>query len=385
MTAITQTSKDCPQFVKPPPILTPRLVVEVWLIARAAGLVSRHEPSRRNNGGAAVMVAQKHRRVTKKLGGKLVGWAVAVKTLVALVVHVAKAPWVTKQRRATNPYVVGAPVLDPNLFLGRNELIDRAIATIKSGHVLLYGERRIGKTSILHHLKRRLGELADAEMEFYPIFIDLQGVSGERLFSTLVEDIYTELSPHLANLPWRDRVSRGADFTELVDDVRELVRVLANQTGKKVKLVFLIDEADELNEYGERINFQLKSLFSRSFADHLGVIAAGVEVGDQWTASDCIWKGFFTPIIVAPLGRKDAAELIEGPLRPILAIDPMVIDRIISLSGGKPFLIQRLCSALTNRAHKTHQRVILPTDLDALLTESCGDSLCAALGPNREN
>ena len=65
------------------------------------------------------------------------------------------------RRRRFNPYVAGAPVLDERLFFGRQPLVDRILQTVHNNSLLLYGERRIGKTSIQHHLKRRLLELED--------------------------------------------------------------------------------------------------------------------------------------------------------------------------------------------------------------------------------
>ena len=71
-------------------------------------------------------------------------------------------------RRRFNPYVAGAPVIDENLFFGRDRLLERILQTIHNNSLLLYGERRIGKTSLQHQLMKRLSSLHDPTYSFYP-------------------------------------------------------------------------------------------------------------------------------------------------------------------------------------------------------------------------
>jgi len=78
-------------------------------------------------------------------------------------------------KRRFNPYIAGAPVLDTKMFFGREQLIERVLQTIHNNSLLLYGERRIGKTSLQHHLRRRLLQLDDPDYEFFPVYVDLQG------------------------------------------------------------------------------------------------------------------------------------------------------------------------------------------------------------------
>ena len=110
-------------------------------------------------------------------------------------------------QRRFNPYVAGAPVLDTNMFFGRAALIDRMLQTVHNNSLLLYGERRIGKTSLQHHLKRRLERLQDPQYLFFPVYIDLQGTPEEKFFGTLAEEVFHEFEAHL------DGLQPSADFT----------------------------------------------------------------------------------------------------------------------------------------------------------------------------
>ena len=160
-----------------------------------------------------------------------------------------------KRRRHFNPYIAGAPVLDDNLFFGREQLVDRILQTVHNNSLLLHGERRIGKTSLQHHLKKRLQGVSDSEYEFHPVLIDLQGFRKTASFRTLAEDIFQELGPLLGGLELSD-VGAGAQYgyRDLVRDLRAILRTLAQRSSKRIKLVLLIDEVDELNDYDPRIN-----------------------------------------------------------------------------------------------------------------------------------
>jgi hypothetical protein len=58
--------------------------------------------------------------------------------------------------RRFNPYIAGAPVLDDDMFYGREKLTARMLSTLHRNSLMITGERRIGKTTFLHHLKRVL-------------------------------------------------------------------------------------------------------------------------------------------------------------------------------------------------------------------------------------
>ena len=78
-----------------------------------------------------------------------------------------------------NPYIVGNPVRSPEMFFGRKDefqFIQRTLENQQEGCVLvLCGERRTGKTSILYQiLNRRLGP------KFIPAFVDMQGLVVKR-------------------------------------------------------------------------------------------------------------------------------------------------------------------------------------------------------------
>ena len=271
-------------------------------------------------------------------------------------------------RRQFNPYVAGAPVLRDDLFFGRQRLLDRILQTLPNNSVLLYGERRIGKTSIQHHLRKRIQGLEDPDYAFFPVLIDLQGTPEERFFSTLAEDIFQQLAPLLDGLQPSATDSGSADYSyrEFLRDVHKVVRILKEKSSKQVKLVLLMDEVDELNSYDPRVNQKLRSLFMKSFAENLVSVVSGVEIKKHWERAGSPWYNFFEEIEVTPFRREDAEELIERPIRGVFKLQDGVVDRIISLTGSRPYLIQKLCVALVNHLHEEKRRTITLADVEAL-------------------
>jgi hypothetical protein len=144
------------------------------------------------------------------------------------------------------------------------------------------------------------------------------------------------------------------------------LRTLDRRTSKKVKLVLLIDEVDELNDYDPRINQKLRSLFMKSFAESLVAVVSGVEIKKQWEREGSPWYNFFEEIEVKPFGPQEARDLIELPISRIFKLDSGVVEKIISLTGGKPYLIQKLCIALVTRIHEQRRRRITLSDVDAV-------------------
>ncbi len=271
-------------------------------------------------------------------------------------------------KRRFNPFIAGAPVLDTDMFFGRDQLVERILQTIHNNSLLLYGERRIGKTSLQHQLMRRLKQLDDPQYDFFPVYVDLQGTPESQFFATLAEDVFHELAPVLDGMRPGDGLPDKTDYgyRELVADLRRVIKALEARTSKKVKLVLLIDEVDELNAYDPRINQRLRSLFMKSFAENLVAVVSGVEIRKQWDKEGSPWYNFFEEIEVTPIDRDDAVELITRPIGGVFKVDQNVIDRIIELTDRKPYRVQRLCIALVNRMYEQGRRQITIADVETV-------------------
>jgi hypothetical protein len=269
-------------------------------------------------------------------------------------------------RRRFNPYVAGAPVLQDELFFGREQLLKVVLQSIHNNSIMLYGERRIGKTSFQHFLKKRLSQLDDPEYDFYPVFIDLQGVPQERFFATMRDEIFREIPFVLDGALPSPADGSAYDYRELVEDIRRVLKILEARTDKKVKLVLQMDEVDQLNSYDPRINQRLRSLFMRNFSENLAAVVSGIAIQKRWEGEGSPWYNFFEEIEVKPLRPEDAERLIERPIRGKFKLEKGVTERVLSSTGCKPYLIQKMCIALVNRMHDEGRQRITLDDVKAV-------------------
>ncbi len=206
-------------------------------------------------------------------------------------------------RRRFNPYIAGAPVLDDDMFYGREKLTARMLSTLHRNSLMITGERRIGKTTFLHHLKRVLAEDEAGEWRFFPVFVDLQGVPEQSFFHALMSEVVDtlELSPATRQALRFTPEPEGYEARDFGHDLQQVIAELKTRTDRKVRLALLIDEVDVLNEYSESVNQRLRGIFMKSFSENLVAVMSGVGIRRRWKSEVSPWYNFFDEIELAPL------------------------------------------------------------------------------------
>jgi len=274
-----------------------------------------------------------------------------------------------RRERKFNPYIAGGPIFDEQLFYGREPLIQRILQTVHNNSLLLHGERRIGKTSLLHQVQRRLETLDDPTYVFHPVYVDLQGTPEERFFATLADQIFETLPVGVTDREPALGRPGGYSHHDLVRELHGLLKQLKERSRKQVKLVLLIDEVDELNDYDPRVSQSLRSLFMKRFAENLAAVVAGVRIRKEWEKEGSPWYNFFEEIEVDAISPEEAQRLVLEPVRGTFRFATGAAERIVAVTGGKPFQIQRRCLALVQRLHEEGRRTITLADVnDAIKT-----------------
>jgi len=79
----------------------------------------------------------------------------------------------SQETKITNMYITGNPIKDKTMFFGREDVFQFIQAELESRRhdvaLVLYGERRVGKTSTLYQIRN--GELGE---QFIPVIVDMQ-------------------------------------------------------------------------------------------------------------------------------------------------------------------------------------------------------------------
>jgi hypothetical protein len=266
-----------------------------------------------------------------------------------------------------NPYIVGAPV-PPDKFYGRQKMLQKILTSIKSGnHVAIYGERRIGKTSLLHRLEHLLKEAGPL---FFPLFIQMQLLSEEDFFGALIDEVLKAVPASVKeSLPslMRQTFPQSYKVMQLLQDLETIIQAWNNKAIKPIQLIFLLDEGDHLNEFSEQTQMQLRGLLQKPLINqHVRLVWSGVGIDRTWHSETSPWFNLFkTEFHMGSLEPEEARRLILEPVAGVYNYEDEAVAKIFALTECKPYLIQRLCGNCidylqeqsTKRDHITRQDI----------------------------
>jgi hypothetical protein len=271
-----------------------------------------------------------------------------------------------------NPYIAGSPVKGTEMFFGREDVFEFVRQALTGRHrdnvLVLYGQRRTGKTSVLYQMGRHLNA------RYLPIFVDLHGLALEGISGFL-----WELTNHTTRVLHRDyqidlpRLNR----VEFMTDPRshfenEFLSEAWSAIGDR-HLLLMLDEAIRLQEqvrsgklekeifeylrhlmqHHERLNF----LFS------LGSGLEEMEKEYSFLFSGSLYKK------ISFLGQDAAANLIMLPVKDYYQVEPLAIKRILQITSGHPYYTQLLCHSLFNLYQRRQMQRVQVEDVDAILDE----------------
>jgi hypothetical protein len=283
--------------------------------------------------------------------------------------------------RSYNPYISGEPVRRDDMFFGRRELVQRMAETLHNNSIMLHGERRIGKTTLLHQVGAVLREVDDPEYWFVPVYVDLEGTPEESFFHYLIEEIWEaatdlpdsgiDLEPIQESLRFGQVAPKAYGDRLFGRDLRRITDALqgygvAMHPGKQLRVVLLLDEMDVMSRYDHLIQQQLRRIFMRDFASTLGAVVAGIRISKEWDRVESPWYNLFNEIAVEPFSREQALELLIEPVRGFYRFDARACEFILEHSLGRPYKVQQYgLEAVSHMLAQRRRRVTLEDVLAA--------------------
>jgi len=281
--------------------------------------------------------------------------------------------------RGFNPYISGEPVRRDDMFFGRRDLLQRIIDTLHNNSIMLYGERRIGKTTLLYQLVVALREVDDPDYWFVPVYVDLEGTPQEIFFHYLAEEIVatvqllqnadTEITPWLADLRYHMRKDHAYTDRDFYRDLNRITEVLdgygkQHEPGKYLRLILLIDEMDVMTKYDRLVQQQLRRIFMREFAETLGAVVAGIQINRDWDRVESPWFNMFNEIELTPFTREQSLELLTEPVRGIYQYESAALEFILDKAEGRPYRLQQYGMEAVNQMLAERRRRILLRDAE---------------------
>lgn len=268
-----------------------------------------------------------------------------------------------------NPYIVGNPVREKEMFFGREDDFHFIRKNLERGDsgvcIVVCGERRSGKTSILYQiLNGRLGA------DFLPVLIDLQLygnlVGAEGFFALMRDDIADNLKRNGLAVP----ESAGGESTGVFESF--VGRLIRQYPGRKVLL--LLDEYEIIETLVDQgalhpaaVNF-LAGLLER-YPTLSYVLTGSTRLEERR-------KPYWEHLIAKSLYRKisfltpaDTQRLIREPLQDLVFYEDSIPDRICRLTSGQPFYTQAICMNVVDHLNEVRRNLVTPADLDSVVAQ----------------
>ena len=254
-----------------------------------------------------------------------------------------------------NPYIAGNPVRDNHMFYGRQSLLSEIEATLFRNSLLLHGERRIGKTSLLYQLVQRLENKLDENYRYIPIFVDLEGTPESEFFHRIMENILDTLVAPLDGMPGVENLRYFLSDTQesygdrdFRRDLRDIVEYLNRYYHQHPRLVLLLDEADILNAYHPLTQQQFRRILQDTFAGNVRAVVTGVHISKTWDRVESPWFNMFVESELKPFQQDEAVRLMREPVEGFYTWDDAAVDFVWSVSQGRPHRIQQIALEAVN-------------------------------------
>lgn len=277
-----------------------------------------------------------------------------------------------------SPYLTGPPLKreHESLFFGREEVLTRLRqrfpATGPESTVMLIGNRRLGKSSILHQIEA--GRILD--QAWIPAYFSLQeqATTGpEAFFRPLAAEVFQSIRKHGLKIgdatvdqasgvslrkAVREFVSRGFTTGAPYDAFRSLMELASAAVSPK-KLLLLVDEVDLMQREASSPGISTAENL-RSFLQTEGVSAilcGSMRVRNLYEDYYGPLFGMGTTIRLGPLDELSARRLVTEPVMGTLRFDEEAVTRIVYLAARQPYLIQCLSAGVYDICDRTGSRV----------------------------
>ncbi|MEZ4644981.1 MAG: ATP-binding protein [Chloroflexota bacterium] len=275
-----------------------------------------------------------------------------------------------------SPYVIGVPLTEQQeIFIGRVDIsarIEQLLLDRRQPPLLLYGQRRVGKTSLLNNLGRLLPSTT------VPLFVDLQGPASQArddagfLYNVARGMIRSALRQRDITLPPIDRERLQDDpYTQFDEWLDEIETALGGQ-----RALLMLDEFEVLAGALLKKRFDTDAVLGmlRHIIQHrtrFKVLLSGSHTLDEFQQ----WAGYLINVQVIHIGylqADEARQLIAHPVRDFaLRYEPEAVERVLALTRGHPFLVQLLCAevvALKNEQPPAQRRLATVLDVETAVS-----------------
>jgi len=276
-----------------------------------------------------------------------------------------------------NPYIVGVPLTRrQEIFVGRTDIARYVEDILRTGDhppVLLYGPRRMGKTSLLYQLNWMLPR------RILPLVVDLQGPislasNNVGFLHAFARGVRQAAARNEITLPQISREALEQEPFTIFDDWLNQVGQIVIKEGHETVLLAL-DEFEALDESLSAGVLEERAILGmlRHIVQHrrgVKLLLSGSHTLDEFRR----WSSYLINAQVVELGYLEEAEarqLIESPIQEFpLRYEPNAVRHVLYLTQGHPYLVQLLCMeivAYKNRQAHAQRHLATAVDVEQVI------------------
>ncbi|TMC18849.1 MAG: hypothetical protein E6J34_16170 [Chloroflexi bacterium] len=272
-----------------------------------------------------------------------------------------------------NPYSTGTPTYGHDMFYGRKKdvavLRDNLTRTAAKTVIVLYGQRRSGKTTLLRHLLH-----SSVLAEHIPILIDMQQEALRIGVSKFLYRIAFRIFQAASKKGLQLQAPAQQDFTDDPTLTFDLFLDTIEEQLTDQKIILLLDEFEVLEEKVKKGQLEpeifayLRSLIQHR--DSLNFLLSGTHKIEQMTRG--YWSVFFNIALHYPLRRlnpEDAQDLITKPVAETLEYEAHAMTKIRHLTGDQPYLIHLMCRSLIDYCNELQKAYVTINDVNTVQHE----------------
>ncbi|MDB9454376.1 ABC transporter substrate-binding protein [Dolichospermum circinale] len=268
-----------------------------------------------------------------------------------------------------NPYIIGRPIGYRESLFGRESIFQLVQENLQQSQqlLLLYGQRRIGKSSIILSIPQQLAEVN----EFVFVTFDLSFYSQDpwsSILAALAQAIVDNLELETSISPPKT--------TELELEINIFERQFLPQVYQQLEnknLVLLLDQFDALiSQDLESSAIELTKKIFRRLSDitkRNNKLFIVISIGEHLASTLNILKIFedVPKIEIGLLDKDSTKELITKPAQGVLEYEEEAIKAIFNLSAGHPYCTQIICFAIFSRAREQNSFKITSADVEKIV------------------
>lgn len=258
------------------------------------------------------------------------------------------------------PYEYGPPVEGARFFGRKREIND--ILRHDTTSFAIMGVRRIGKTSLLNEIERRMIEQGEKKERI--VRLDCSTLSGPVQF---VEEVVRKLN--IRELP------RLKNIQESLFSFPNFLKRMSKMHGGMITI--FLDEADPFLSWARDVS--LPALRDSMTSGACRYIMAGFQaVMSEWSDNKSPFYWAFRFIDLGPFEKDDVEEIVRLPARSLhlrIEDEPAFIARLQADTRGHPYLIQYCCVDMMRQLERESSRVLNLARLDGVYTSEGFKSL----------